>query len=229
MSLLNDFAQLLFPSYCAGCEQNLVKGETGICISCQFKLPRTNYTDYRENKLEKKLWGRADIQFATAFLQMSKSGMVHKLIHELKYHDNKSVGIHLGKLFGASLVKSETMNNFDFIITVPLHPKKLFKRGYNQCDCIADGISETMNIEVCKNQLVRLHHNTSQTKESRYNRWKNVEGIFAVKNPSVLENKHVLLIDDVITTGATIEACAHELNKVNGLKLSVGAIAMAEN
>lgn len=229
MSLLNDFTQLLFPSYCAGCERLLVKGEVGICISCQFRLPRLNYNDHRGNKLEKKLWGRADIYTATAFLQMSKSGMVHNLIHELKYHDNKNVGIHLGKLFGASLLKSESMNHFDFIIPVPLHPKKLFKRGYNQCDCIAEGMCDVMNIETNESQLLRLHHNTSQTKKSRYKRWENVDGIFALKDESSLENKHVLLIDDVITTGATIEACAHVLNKIKGLKLSVGAIAIPEN
>lgn len=225
---LNDFFLLLFPDYCAGCTRLLVKGESAICFSCQASLPRLNQHDYRDNKLERKFWGRTDVLMATAFLKMSKKNIVRKIIHDLKYHDNKSVGVALGKLLGIELSKSNDMNQFDFIIPVPLHPKKLFQRGYNQCDCIAEGLSESMNIPVCNNQLIRAQFNKSQTRKSRYKRWENVEGIFAVKDQQYLANKSVLLVDDIITTGSTIEACATELNKIDGLKLSVAAIAISE-
>ncbi len=229
MSILNDFAQLLFPAYCAGCDCLLTKSEKGICLRCQCSLPKLHSHDYRDGKIEKKFWGRADVQMATAFLRMTKRNKARKIIHELKYHDNKNAGIALGKLFGLDLKKSNDMNAFDFIIPVPLHPKKLFKRGYNQCDYIAEGMSATLNVDINKLCLVRAINNSSQTRQSRYKRWENVEGIFTIKNPEILEHKNILLVDDVITTGSTIEACAATLNRVHGLKLSVGAIAIAES
>lgn len=227
MGYLKDLAQLLFPSYCAACEQLLIKDESGLCLKCQVNLPLLNISDKRGNKIEMKFWGRADVQMATALLRMTKHGQVNKIIHELKYHDNRSVGHQLGKLFGISLNKSHSMKEFDYIIPVPLHPKKLAKRGYNQCDCIADGIGEAMNIPTMKNHLIRVQYNDSQTRKSRYKRWENVEGIFQVAHSEHLENKKILLIDDVITTGSTIEACAVELNKIAGLQLSIGGIAMS--
>lgn len=228
MSLYQDFIQLLFPSYCAGCDRVLVKGESGLCISCQTNLPRLQQHDFRENRLEKKFWGRADIRSATAFLNMSGKSLVRRIIHDLKYNNNKNVGITLGKMFGSELAKSRDMSTFDFIIPVPLHQKKQFQRGYNQCDYIAAGMSEAMNIPVCKNHLIRIRYNISQTKNTKYKRWENVEGIFTVINEQDLENKSILLVDDIITTGSTIEACAVELNKVKGLSLSIAAIAIPE-
>lgn len=182
--------------------------------------------DEQGNKLERLFWGRTDIQSATAFLKMPREGTVHKLIHELKYKENKNVGIRLGKLFGTELHASQRMNQFDFIIPVPLHPKKMYLRGYNQCDCIAEGITATLGSELMTDNLCRITFTQSQTRKSRYERWKNVETIFGVRNPSQLEGKRILLIDDVITTGSTIEACSNVLNKIQGLKLSVASLAM---
>lgn len=229
MLYLHNLFQLLFPSYCAGCAQPLVHGESAICIACQYSLPKLHHLDYRDNKLEQKFWGRAEVQTATAFLKMTKKSRVRKMIHELKYHNNKSIGISLGRLFGRDLLLSKDMHQFDYILPVPLHPKKLFQRGYNQCDCIAEGLSHSMHIPICHHNLVRIRYNKSQTKKTRYKRWENVDGIFAVNHPDELQGKSILLIDDIITTGSTIEACAHELNKIKGLSLSVGALAMSES
>ncbi len=182
--------------------------------------------DERGNSLERLFWGRSDIFAATAFLKMPKNGMVHTLIHELKYHENKNVGVRLGKLFGHELTKSTTMNQFDIILPVPLHPKRLYTRGYNQCDCIVSGLEQTLEAAASYDNLVRIKYNDSQTRMARYERWKNVETIFSIKNPEALAGKRVLLIDDVITTGSTIEACANILTKIEGVRLSVAAIAM---
>jgi ComF family protein len=182
--------------------------------------------DERGNKLERLFWGRVDIQSATAFLKMPRDGMVHTLIHELKYHENKNVGVRLGKLFGQELMSSKSMSQFDVILPVPLHPKKLYQRGYNQCDCIGEGLQHVMGGEMMSTNLTRAKFNSSQTRKGRYERWKNVETIFEVNQPEKLEGRKVLLIDDVITTGSTIEACAQVLTRIPGLKLSVASIAM---
>lgn len=229
MLYLRDFAKLLFPTYCSGCRTILVEGEVGICLKCQVNLPRLHLHDFRGNILEKKFWGRADIQMATAFLKMTKKSVVRRMIHELKYHDNKNTGVVLGKLFGTELLKSRDMRHFDYIIPVPLHPKKHFLRGYNQCDYIAQGLSEIMNIPMMPNNLIRTHHNDSQTRKSNYERWENVEGIFSVKRIEDLSHRKILLIDDIITTGSTIESCASALRKIPELKLSIAALAIADS
>lgn len=226
MSYVRDFFSLIFPDYCAGCDRLLIKDEDALCIKCQALLPRTHIHDQRDNKLERVFWGRAELVSATAFLKMPKVGTVHNMIHDLKYHDNKSIGHRLGALFGNELKQSQRMSDFDVVVPVPLHPKKLAIRGYNQCDCICEGLSEAMNIPVSKDNLVRTVFNPTQTRKSRYSRWENVESIFKVKFPSDFAGKRLLLVDDVITTGSTIEACAQVLRQVTDLKLSVGALAI---
>ncbi len=226
MSYFTDFTTLFFPEYCAACNRSLVKGEESICFYCEMKLPRTTMHDERDNPLERLFWGRSDIEAATSFLKMPKRGMVHQMIHELKYRNNKNVGVRLGKLFGNDLLKSATMNQFDVMIPVPLHPKRLYTRGYNQSDCIVEGLHQTMGgIASCDN-LVRIQYNESQTRMGRYERWKNVETIFSVKDPGQLEGKRVLLIDDVITTGSTIEACANVLTQITGVRLCIATLAI---
>lgn len=223
---LNDFVGLFFPAYCSACDCSLLNGEESICLRCQMKLPRTAIHDERGNQVEKIFWGRVDVQLATAFLKMPHGGMAHHLIHELKYRNNQQVGIRLGKLFGHELKRSDSMSDFDVILPVPLHPKRLYFRGYNQCDCIAAGLESTLGVPVDYEILKRIKYNDSQTRMGRYARWKNVETIFNLTDPTLLEGKSVLLVDDVITTGATIEACAQLLNGVSGLKLAVAALAI---
>lgn len=226
MGALSDLSFLFFPAYCAVCKRSLYSGEEAICTSCVLKLPRTGITEESGNRVEKLFWGRVDVEFAGAFLKMPRRGLVHHLMHQLKYHERKAVGVRLGALYGLELSRSERMKGFDAIIPVPLHPKKYHLRGYNQCDCIAEGMQKTMGIPVLNNYLRRITHNSSQTRKTRYMRWKNVETIFSVNDADALKNKHILLVDDVITTGATIEACAQQLKEIDGLKLSVAAIAI---
>ena len=224
-SYLEGFLSLFFPRCCEACGNQLVTQEEIICLSCQVKLPRARLHDQIDNRIERLFWGRADICAATAFLKMPRKSVVHHLIHELKYNNNKDIGVKLGKLLGQELQLSNRMNQFDVVIPVPLHPKKLAIRGYNQCDYIAEGISHVMMSEVSKDNLVRIKFNASQTRKKRFDRWENVESIFEIKFPEALKQKRVLLVDDVITTGSTIEACANTLNKIDGLQLFVASIA----
>lgn len=226
MSYATDLGALFFPKYCSSCNRNLMHYEKAICMHCLTQLPRLRIHDEEQNTVEKLFWGRVDLHSATAFLNMPRNGSTHRLIHRLKYHGDQEVGQRLGALFGHELLESARMSKVDVIIPVPLHPKKLHVRGYNQCDCIAQGLAETMGVDVSLNNLTRVHFNATQTRRGRVSRWTNVKDIFWVREPEKLENKKILLIDDVITTGATIEACAMALKKVPGVQLSVGALAI---
>jgi ComF family protein len=224
---VQEFVSLIFPAYCASCSQTLFAYEIGLCMRCQGNLPRTHLHDQEDNKIERLFWGHSPIYTASAFLKMSRKSRVHNMIHQLKYNGNQIIGERLGYLFGLDLQQSQRMNHFDFIIPVPLHPKKKNIRGYNQCDCIAEGIAEAMKTKTLKENLVRNIYNESQTRKSRYARWENVDEIFILKNPDLLKKKHILLVDDVITTGSTLQACAATLSKVEGIKVSIGALAVA--
>jgi ComF family protein len=151
--------------------------------------------------------------------------MVHRMIHELKYRDNQEIGEKLGMLFALELFESKRMSQIDMLVPVPLHPRKEKMRGYNQCHAIARGMQQILNCEVDKNNLVRKSFTSSQTRKGRFERWQNVGTLFDVKNPALFENKRIMLVDDVITTGSTIEACAHVLKSIGGIKLMAGAIA----
>lgn len=223
---LNDFVGLFFPDYCAGCGKPLLKQEHSICLSCILKLPRTHMHDELDNYVERLFWGRVNLISATAFLRMPRHGVVHKLIHELKYRDNESVGEYLGELFAQDLLSSNRMTDFDLVIPVPLHPAKERWRGYNQSLCIARGLGAGLNAEVSPQGLVRHIYNESQTRKSRYKRWQNVNGLFGVPNSEALKGRHVLLVDDVVTTGATLEACANALLMVGDVRVSVAALAL---
>lgn len=226
MSLASNFGLLLFPSYCSACNRNLMHYEKAICLHCQSKLPRLYICDEPDNPVEKVFWGRIPVHSATALLKMPRNGATQRLIHRLKYHDDQEVGERLGAMLGAEMIASKRMNEFDFIVPVPLHPKKLHMRGYNQCDSIARGIAEAMRCAPLMGNLVRTRHNTTQTRKGRFSRWQNVSNIFWVKNPEQLVYKRVLLVDDVITTGATIEACVAALQKIEGIQISVASLAI---
>jgi ComF family protein len=226
MSYATDLGALFFPKYCSSCNRNLMHFEKAVCMHCLTHLPRLQLHDERDNAVEKLFWGRIDVEAATAFLSMPRNGISHRLIHRLKYHGDQEVGERLGALFAHELLESERMKGIDVIVPVPLHPKKLHVRGYNQCDCIARGMAETLGAEISLNNLTRTHFSASQTRRGRISRWSNVKDIFWVREPEKFENKRILLVDDVITTGATIEACATALLKINGVQLSVGALAI---
>jgi ComF family protein len=189
-------------------------------------LPRASIHQLRENKLERLFWGRADVSMATAFLRMSRKGLTHRLVHELKYEGNKEIGQLLGTLFGQELKKIDEWKSVDLIIPVPLHPKKEQLRGYNQSYEIASGVSESMDVPTTKTALTRKHYTDSQTKKSRVERWQNVSEIFDINENELNTSNHILLVDDVITTGATIESCVLALTNNKKIRVSVAALAM---
>ena len=225
-TLPTAFFELFFPRFCAGCDRPLHHFEKAVCLHCVMRLPRAAGHHYRDNKLEKLFWGRADVSMVTAFLRMPRKGLTHKLVHELKYKGNKEVGKLLGRLLGDELRHQGDWKEIDLILPVPLHPKKQQQRGYNQAQEIAIGVSESMAIPYSASILKRRHYTDTQTKKSRVDRWRNVNDIFHVSEKQLRAYRHVLLVDDVITTGATIEACVHALKAKAQITVSVAAVAM---
>lgn len=227
--MLNDFISLIFPQVCASCGKSLYKNEHSICTYCAYHLPKTNYHTDNANPIAKIFWGRVTIHSASAYYTFGKGGKVQNLIHELKYKGQKEIGVTLGKFYGYDLRKSEQFNTVETIIPVPLHPKKKKKRGYNQSEFFAQGLAESMHATTDFKTLFRAFESDTQTKKSRFNRWKNVESIFQLKDVKSLAGKHILLVDDVITTGATLEACAQTLLQIPDVKISIATIAYANN
>jgi len=224
--MLSDFFALIYPESCAACGQTLLKNEETLCTSCIFNLPKTNYWKTKDNPVSKIFWGRIPVENACSFYHFTKGGKVQHLLHQLKYKGNKNVGYFTGKLFGAEL-SNTPFKDIDALVPVPLHLSKVKKRGYNQSELIAQGIAEVMQKPLKTNWLIRKYASETQTKKSRFLRWENVKEIFATENELEFESKHLLIVDDVITTGATIEACAQLLLKVKGVRISIVALASA--
>lgn len=222
--LRHEFAGLFFPNYCSVCTQKLTFAEQEICLKCLVDLPKTNNFKEIDNLVEIHLAGRFPFERIATFSYFSKQGALQPLMHDLKYNGKKEIGFFLGKIFGKDLLGSDFIKPIHLIIPVPLHPKKEKKRGYNQAQMIAEGLSQTTNIPVSSQNLIRAIYNPTQTKLSGQQRWKNVEGIFSIQNPEELQNKHILLVDDIITTGSTLEACAHALNICKNIKISIAAL-----
>lgn len=226
-SWLGDFFHLIYPDTCAACGQQLQIKEDTICLFCELELPYTDYHLQPENPLAKQFWGRLQLVQVAAMCQFIKGGRVQKLIHHLKYDGWTDVGVRMGQLYGQTLKQTPAFQSIEAIIPVPLHPDKLRKRGYNQSDCFAEGLAQSMEIPWYADALQRTTFTKTQTKKSNFDRWKNVENVFIAHRPELLEKKHVLLVDDVITTGSTIEACGNALLAVEGCKVSVASIATA--
>ena len=224
---VEDFIGLIFPRICIGCGNNLWRYEELLCQMCEFTLPRTMFHLDRDNPVARLLWGRADIVFGMAFLFFNKGSKVQHIIHALKYKGKKEVGIYLGKRYGMELKNCGTFNSWDCIIPIPLHRKKLIKRGYNQSDLFAAGLSESLGIPAVNTLLARIRANDTQTRKSRFGRYQNVKEIFSLNDPGCYEGKHLLLVDDVITTGATLESCIIALQKIPSVRISVACIASA--
>ena len=188
-----------------------------------------NFHLIENNLVHKLFWGRVKINFATSFYYFNKGSRVQNLLHQLKYKGYKDVGQTVGRLFSTSLRESPYLQDLNIIIPVPLHPRKQKKRGYNQCDSLAEGLSDGLEIPWSNKILQRKVFNPTQTKRRRYERWENVSGIFEVEDRGALQNKHVLLVDDLITTGSTMEACIEAVQKVESVKVSVASMACALN
>jgi len=227
MILFDDLISLFYPRICAGCTTPLVKGEEVLCLNCLADLPRTNYHLVKDNPVYQLFIGRANLSLATSFCRFDKGGRLQRLLHELKYKGNCAVGVKMGTLFGYELIQNSLFQTIDAIVPVPLHPKKEKKRGFNQSVEICKGLSQSMNRPIITGNLVRDVHSSSQTLKGRFERWENVSGIFRVRNGAILTGKHLLLVDDVVTTGATLEACCEPLLEIPGVKVSIATLACA--
>ncbi len=227
MKWINDFVELLLPKICAACGKPLEKNENCICTHCIAELPLTNYHLYDDNPVAQVFWGRVNIQAATALLYFHKKGRTQHLLHNLKYNKRKDVGLFLGKLLANQMETHPILSTVDIIVPVPLHHKRLTERGYNQAECFAEGIADVLNKKVCPNLLKRSKETTTQTRKTREQRWQNVSDAFIATEDNEYHGKHFLLVDDVLTTGATLEACAQAILKIPQTKVSIAVIAKA--
>ncbi len=223
--LFDDFLSLFYPQVCQACGNTLYRNEEVICTYCKFHLPKTNFHLHPDNELAKVFWGRVRLENATALYFFTKAGKVQHLLHQLKYKNKPEIGIFLGKYLGSELIKHQAFQSINSVIPVPLHKKKKKIRGFNQSEMFAMGLSQAMKIPVETSNLIRTQASETQTRKSRFKRWENVKEIFTVTNPSAIEGKHILLVDDVVTTGATLEACASKLLEIQNVRVSIASIA----
>lgn len=226
-SFFGDFVALFFPNVCVACEKPLPNGLQYICPTCQYQLPKTNNYKIEVPHIEQKLAGSIRFKYLLAYLHFNKKGIVQQLLHELKYNHKEEIGIMLGRWFGHDLLLAGFQDEFDMIIPVPLHPSKQKKRGYNQSEAFAKGLSEVLKADVV-NAIVRTEDSQTQTRKSRLERQDNVKSIFEVSLPDVVKGKHVLLVDDVLTTGATILACGDKLTQADIDELSIAVVAATQ-
>ena len=226
-ALLRNFVGILFPNTCLICNENLMQGESQICLHCFNNIPRTNFHKVKDNEVEKRFWGKADIYKATAFFYYSKGSSFQQLLHELKYKGNYEIGVVAGKFAAIDLLENGYFNDVDLLIPIPLHRKKFLKRGYNQSEKIALGMGELLEKPVDTRLLQRMKNTDTQTKKSVFERYENTSGVFELLNSDSLGNKHVLLVDDVLTTGSTIEAAVLAFGQCKNIKISVFTLAMA--
>lgn len=227
MQLLDDFFHLFFPTLCEACSSALYQGEELVCLRCRRQLPGTGYLKHPDNGVARLFWGRVPLERAAAVYFFNKGARIQHLLHALKYRNRPDVGVLLGRwMFEEALAKG-WLDDIDLLVPVPLHPKKQKKRGYNQAAMLARGFAAGSALPLEEDLLYRAEHRDSQTRKSRSARWENVKSSFALKEDKDLAHKHVLLIDDVITTGATLEACAGVLREKGHCRVSVLSVACA--
>lgn len=214
--------QLVYPASCCICENDLMLSENHVCAKCAYDLPYISTNESDVTKLSKLFWGRVEIQQIHSYLNYQKGNSVQSILHKIKYKSRPKIATYYGTLLAKSIPKDHSYNS---IVPVPLHPKKLLKRGFNQSTAIAEGLSEILQIPINEKCIRRNSYNESQTKFSKYDRYENVRSIFTVTKPEQIKGQHILLVDDVLTTGATIEACAAELLCVEGCKVSIATLA----
>lgn len=227
-SYLADFVSLLFPELCHACGSSLISGEELICTSCIYNLPYTNFHQQADNIVARQFWGKMPVSNTYALFYFSKGGKVQQLMHQFKYKNTPLIGNKLGQMAGAQLLQNPHYKKYDAIIPVPLHKSRLRKRGYNQSACFANGLAAVLNAPVLINNLVRKNATETQTHKSRFERAVNMQDVFVITDAAALADKHILLVDDVVTTGSTVEACGIALLTAPGLQLSIATIAYAE-
>lgn len=227
MRLFRDLIGLFFPRCCSICGELLVGDEHHICSRCLLQLPEACNAKGEENYVEQRLMGRIPVVAATALLLFRRGNDVQTLLHQIKYRGNEPLAVAMGRQLGLRLAESGRFDAVDLMVPVPLHPRKERRRGYNQSLLLCQGIAQTFPRPIEQDNLIRTRHTASQTRKNRQQRLQNMEDVFAVNHPDRLKGKHLLLIDDVLTTGATTEACAKQLLSVEGVSISVASLAVA--
>lgn len=227
--MLKSIINLFFPPVCAGCHSFLISNENVICTTCRHNIPLTNHHLNPENEAFKKFYGRIPVEYTSALLYFHKKGIVQELIHNLKYKGQEEIGTLLGEWYAEDLKNSTILQSVDEIIPVPLHKRKLRERGYNQVTNFGQTLSSGLNISYNPNLLVRNVYSKTQSKKNLLNRSEGIDTVFDVSFSEKDHNKHFLLIDDVLTTGSTLEACSHALLKIPGAKISIVCMAMAHS
>lgn len=223
--MLKQLFNLIYPKICYACGDSIVGKIDNICLSCRVQINKLHIREFQNNPIQQLFWGRVDFEKAIAFSRFEKNGKIQHLLHALKYKGIKEVGVTLGELAALDIGASSFFDDIDVILPIPLHKKKLKKRGYNQSHFIAEGIRNITELPTDLSSVIKETNTASQTKKKRFERFKNVDGTFKLINNNELQHKHILLVDDVVTTGATLEACANELLKIEGVKLSLLTIA----
>lgn len=218
---------LLFPHTCASCQSDLLERDSEICGSCLLDLPETGFTGLPDNPVEKLFWGRLPLRSASSLYYFNKGGAIQKLLHEIKYKGNRALAIQLGKNLGKAIAQFHTPGSLDALIPLPLFPKKERQRGYNQAQLISEGISLVTGLPVLNDVIIRPEHTETQTKKGRLERWKNIDGKFDLKDPAAIKGKSLLLVDDVVTTGATLDSCGQELLKAGNIHLHIAVLCIA--
>ena len=227
-TILHSVSHILFPHLCNGCGSDLISGEHLLCIRCAGLLYETGFAAAADNPVEKTMWGRLRCESGMSQYYFSKGSLFQQLVHQVKYKSNKELGIYLGKLMGSALAASSRFQSVDALVPLPLFPDKERKRGYNQSAIICEGLASAMQLPVLHNLVERIRYTDTQTHKTRMERWQNVDGVFVARPNAIAEGKHLLLVDDVITTGATIEACGNAmLEDLRGIRLSFATLAYA--
>lgn len=218
---------LLFPHTCASCQSDLLERDSEVCGPCLLDLPETGFTGLPDNPVEKLFWGRLPLQSASSLYYFNKGGAIQKLLHEIKYKGNRALAIQLGKNLGKAIAQYHAPGSVDALIPLPLFPKKERQRGYNQAQLISEGISLVTGLPVLTDVIIRPEHTETQTKKGRLERWKNIDGKFELKDPDAIKGKTLMLVDDVVTTGATLDSCGQELFKAGNINLHIAVLCMA--
>ena len=225
--LCESLLHLAFPHICEGCGTDIIPPDHYLCIQCLSKLPDTHYESHASNPVEKIFWGRLPITAATSKYYFTKDSILQHLLHQFKYRGHQRLGLYLGRRMGSMLINNPRFEDVEALVPLPLFPEKERRRGYNQAMVLCTGINEVWKRPIINDAVVRIRATESQTKKNRIERWQNMEDRFQLKDPLALSHKHVLLIDDVVTTGATLEACGRAILQAENTRLSIATLCIS--